>query len=163
GDYVVGFQVQGSRNPTVAGPLLMQDQEPNNSPTSPQNLGILFPVMQAAGISLVRDFTNAPPNSVADTADYYTFQVTQARQYTIQLTGSGLPAGTIPILQPVSIVPFSPPAIGSLNGAIVETVFLLPGTYMLHLAGWTPAQGQDVKYRLYFTIGQQADNATPLT
>lgn len=163
GDYVVAFQVQGSRNPTGNGPLVLHDQEPNDSPTNPQNLGILFPVMQAAGISLVRDFSNAPPNTVADTADYYTFQVTQARQYTITLTGSGLPQGAIPVLDPVSNVFLNPPSIVNINGATVETAYLLPGTYMLHLGGWNPIQAQSVSYQLYITIGQQGDNATPLT
>jgi hypothetical protein len=163
GDYVVAFQVQGSRSPSVSGPLVLHDQEPNDSPSNPQNLGILFPVMQQAGISLVRDFSNAPPNTVTDTADYYTYQVTQARLYTIMLTGSGLPQGSIPILEPLSTVSFSPPSVVPLNGAIVETAFLQPGTYMLHIGGWSPSQAQGVRYQLYFTIGQQADSATPLT
>jgi hypothetical protein len=166
GNYVIPFQVRGSQAPTGSRPLVLLNQPGHDIPSNPQILGpggVLFPIEQAAGISVVRDFSSAPPNSVFDTEDYYQFTVTQARIYTFTLTGSGLPPGTIPILEQSGNPFFSPPSIVPINGAVVETAYLQPGTYLLHLGGWTQQQAQSVKYQLYFTIGQQGDNASPLT
>src|SRR5262249_41787472 len=48
-------------------------------------------------------------------------------------------------------------------GGATVTAFLSPGTYAVQLGGWTPTQAQSVVYRLYISIGQIADNPTPLT
>jgi hypothetical protein len=166
GDYTITFSLQNSGNPSNNGPLVLLNQPGHDDPSNPQVLGpegVLFPAMQAAGISVIRDFSNAPPNSISDTADYYEFTVTQSRQYTLSLTGSNLPPGTVPILEPTSNVFFSPPLIMQINGTVIEMAFLQPGTYLVHLGGWSSTLAQSVKYQLYFTIGQQGDNATPLT
>src|SRR5205807_1790498 len=161
GDYLVAFNVSGSpAAPSGSGNLV--DQEPNNSLAQAQNLGILFPRMQQAGIALVRDFSQAAPGSVADTADYYAFQVTQARLYSFTLTGSGLPTGTAPILTTPTGLPLYTSTV-FLNGSTVVTGFLLPGNYVVNVGGWTTTQAQSVAYRLYITIGQIGDNPTPLT
>src|SRR5262249_45697697 len=162
GDFVSTFTVAGSPAGTPNGSLTLVDQEPNNTLAEAQNLGVLFPTMNQAGIPIVRDFTNAAPGTVADTADYYLFQVTQARLYTFTVTGSNLPIGMAPNLMtssgtPLYLVPnFFP-------GGATVTAFLSPGTYAVQLGGWTPTQAQSVVYRLYISIGQIADNPTPLT
>jgi hypothetical protein len=161
GDYVVSFVVTGSAG-GAGGLVQFVDQEPNNSLAQAQNLGILFPGMQQAGIPIIRDFSNAPPGSVADSADYFRFQVTQARQYTFTLNGTGLPAGAVPTIMTTTGVVLIP-AIATFNGGVVATIFLMSGTYVVEVGGWTPTQAQSVGYRLYVTIGQTADNPTPLT
>jgi hypothetical protein len=162
GDYVVTFTVAGSPAGSGGGQVILTDQEPNNSLAQAQNLGVLFPAMEQAGIPIVRDFSQAPPGSVADTADYYAFQVTQARQYTFTLTGSNLPPGTAPILMASdgSTISAAP---NLFAGGVSVTAFLLPGSYMIGVGGWTPTQAQNVSYRLYVSIGQVGDNPTPLT
>jgi hypothetical protein len=162
GDYIVTFTVQNSPRGTPGSKIVLTDQEPNNSLSNPQDLGVLFPVMQQAGIGVVRDFRNAPPNTVTDTADYFLFQVTQARQYTFLLSGSGLPKGTVPILTTDTGAAI-PTSTVILNGGVIVTAFLNPGKCVVHVGGWTPAEAQQVAYRLYITIGQQGDNPTALT
>jgi hypothetical protein len=49
------------------------------------------------------------------------------------------------------------------NGGVVVTAFLSPGTYVVHVSGWSTDEAQSVAYRLYMTIGQIGDNPTPLT
>jgi hypothetical protein len=161
GDYLDPFIVTGSSG-GIGSPIHFNDQEPNNTFATAQYLGVLFPTMQQAGVPIVRDFTHAPPGTVADTADFYSFTVTQARQYTFLLTGSNLPPELIPQLFTSTGTALSP-AVATSTGSIAETIFLQPGTYVVRLGGWTPAQAQSVAYRLYVTIGQVGDNPTPLT
>jgi hypothetical protein len=161
GDYLDPFIVTGSSG-GAGSPVQFMDHEPNNSFAQAQNLGILFPTMQQAGVPIVRDFTHAPPGAVADTADYYSLTVTQARQYTFLLSGSNLPSGLVPQIL-TSAGTLLSPAIATSAGSVAETIFLQPGAYVLGLGGWTTAQAQSVAYRLYVTIGQIGDNPTPLT
>jgi hypothetical protein len=162
GDFVLPFTVHGSPRGGTSGPLVLFDQEPHDTLANPQDLGILFPGMQQAGVPIVRDFSHAPPYSVADTADYYRFQVTQARLYNFTLSGTGLPTETVPVLSLTDGTPV-PTSTVVLQGGTVVTAFLQPGTYVVHVGGWSPAQAQGARYQLYVSIGQQGDNPTPLT
>jgi hypothetical protein len=165
GDFVVSFTVQSSPAGAPGSTVTFKDQEPNDTLATAQNLGTLFPAMQQAGIAIVRDFSQVQGTPVADTADYYIFQVSQTRQYTFTLTGSGLPQGMVPQLVPLSPGDFiNPPFVNSLNGAVVETTVLNANQwYAVSLGGWSATQAPHVAYRLFVTIGQVGDNPTPLT
>src|SRR5262249_38789822 len=73
-----------------------------------------------------------------------------------------LPKGTVPILTTDTGAAI-PNSTVILNGGVIVTAFLNPGKYVVHVGGWTPAEAQQVAYRLYITIGQQGDNPTALT
>jgi hypothetical protein len=157
GDFLAAIQVQGSPQGTPGSSLVFQDHEPNNTPATPQDLGVLFPRMQQAGISVVRN----AGNSVSDTADYYGFTVTQGRLYNFTLSGANLPPGIAPILTTTSGVPI-PTSTVFLSGGVATTAFLQPGTYLVQIGGWSSTQAASVAYRLYIAIGQVGENPTPL-
>src|SRR5262249_47801319 len=96
GDYVVHFSVNGPQRGTNGNPLQVADQEPNDSVTQPQDLGTLFPNELQSGVPITRDPSANPGTTFSDTADYYRFDVLQARDYIVSLSGSGLPSGTLP-------------------------------------------------------------------
>jgi len=164
GDFVVNFTVQGSPAGTPGSVVTIQDQESNDTLATAQNLQTLFPTMQQAGIAIVRNLSQSPGAPVADTADYYVFQVSQTRQYTFTLTGSGLPSGIYPTLTALSPGDsINPPSVNFLNGAaFVTTVLNANKWYAVSLSGWSAAQAPNVVYRLFVTIGQVGDNPTPL-
>ncbi len=160
GDYVVRFTVNGPPRGTAGNPLLWSDQEPNNTFSQAQNLGVLFPHELQAGVQVVRDFSNSVASAPRDTADYFRFQVLQSRPYFFNLTGQGLPstvsvtlfdaAGTsIPLLQ--------------LGGGNLFLASLDPGVYVVRIGKWTPAQAPKVVYQLRVTLGASVENPTPLT
>ena len=161
GDYVVRFTVTHSSGGS-GGANTWIDVEPNNSLGTAQNLGTLFPASQLqAGITITRDFSGNPGVVVSDTGDYYQFTVTQARQYSFTLFGSGLPAGVAPVVTNLSgVVESGTP---SFLGGAVTTATLSPGTYVVSVSGWTPAQAPGVKYQLRISFGQWPENPTPLT
>jgi hypothetical protein len=159
GDFLVTFDVQGQNN--------FSDHEPNDTFSQAQQLGTLFPLALQAGIPVVRNF--ATGTTIADTADTYQFQLTQARQYTFTLTGSALSVGAVPQIYAVP----DPSSLGVVvpvqtstqffNGAVVVTAVLQPGVYDVQIGGWSPLQAPGVAYRLNIAIGQASDNPTALT
>jgi hypothetical protein len=162
GDYVVPFTIINSSVGGSGGGLAFTDLEPNNSLGTAQNLGTLFPANQLqAGVTITRDFSNNP-GAISDTGDFYRFTVTQARQYTFTLIGSGLPSGITPVVTDLSgaVQSGTPSFVG---GGAVVTATLSPGTYVVSVSGWTTAQAPGVKYQLRISFGQAPDNPPPLT
>src|SRR5262249_27250224 len=72
-------------------------------------------------------------------------------------------AGTAPVVTDLSntVVFSGPPSF--VGGGAVTTATLDPGTYLVYVGGWPPAQGPGVKYRLRISIGQSPDNPPALT
>jgi hypothetical protein len=164
GDYVVSFAVSGPARGTNGNPLLWLDQEPNNDLAHAQALGVLFPNEVSAGVVIQRDFRPgakpAPGPAPRDTADYYTFQVLQQREYIISLTGYKPPSGPPLTLTDTSGHPIA--AIVQGNGTAVK-VNLAPGSYVIRIGGWTAAQAAGVAYRLRIGLGLSLENPPPLT
>src|SRR6185437_8725054 len=69
-DYVVPFVVTGAPRGTPGDPLLWQSSGHNDTPSTPQSLGPLFPHELGTGVELER-VSGGPDH--ADTADYYSF------------------------------------------------------------------------------------------
>ena len=158
GEYVVSFTVAGPPRGAFGDPLCWVAQESNDALTSPQDLGTLFPHELQSGVTITRDFTGTA-NGVADTADYYQIQVLQSQGYSVNLSGSNLPAGvqvTITDLQG-NPAPFNTP-----DGRAL-TVTLQPGTYLVQVDGWTPVQATQVVYQLQLELFGNPDNAPALT
>lgn len=156
GDYVVPFTVQGPVRGTNGNPLQWSDQEPNNSVSQAQVVGVLFPHELQAGVSLIRNASAG----LSDTADYYQIQVLQSRDYILSLSGTNLPLGALPTVADANgnAIPTVPQ--GTAGGVRVS---LDPGTYILGVRGWTPSQAPRVTYHLKVSLGPSQENPTPLT
>src|SRR5262249_45528271 len=120
-------------------------------------VGVLFPHELQSGVVLRRDFTSDPSQVPADTADFYRFEVLQQRGYFFSLTGTGLPAGTRPLIYDAA-----GNQVFTLGGA-VRLANLTPGTYYVRVGGWTTANAANVKYDLRLTLAGSTENPTPLT
>jgi hypothetical protein len=164
GDYVVRFTVDGPPRGTGSDNQLWTAQG-TQGPVHSQSLGALFPdELQAAtpqgGVWFQRDFSTAPSGSSFVSADAYTFQILQNREYffTQASTGTGgllqmslmTSGGT-----PVQLVPQG-------TGATVLAT-LAPGMYTLQVSGWTAGEQPDVSYQIQFTLGGSTEDPTPLT
>jgi hypothetical protein len=155
GDYVVHFTVTGPARGTNGNPLLWTGQGPNDTLAQAQVLGVLFPHELQAGVVIQR--LKSPS---ADTADYYQFQVLQQREYIFALNGYKPPSGP-----PVTITDANGNPIAVLvqgNGSGVK-VNLAPGTYVVRVGGWTPAQAPEVAYQLRIGLALNLENPPPLT
>jgi hypothetical protein len=160
GDYVVHFSVNGPPRGTNGNPLQWYDHEPNDSVSQPQDLGVLFPHELQTGVTITRDPSRDPGTTYADTADNYRIQVLQSRDYILSLSGSGLPAGTLPTVTDAAgnTVPTLPQGMG---GGVRVT--LDSGTYVVGVGGWNSTAASGVKYQLQVSLAVAAENPTPLT
>jgi hypothetical protein len=156
GDYVVGFDVEGPPRGSPGNPLLWIEQGPNESFASPQDLGVLFPRELEKGVTITR---NASPGA-SDTGDFFRFQVLQSRTYIFSLTGRGLPSGTKPHLQDATGKDLY---LYPLAGGKQYSIDLPAGTYVVRVAGWTPAQAAGVSYSLTIKLAATTENPIPLT
>ena len=158
GDYVVPFTVNAPPRGDGGNPLEWSDQEPNDSSSDPQDLGVLFPNELAAGVTITRDFSQDPADAPQDTADVYEFQVLLNRSYSFGLTGDQLPAGVT-----LSLTDPSGQSEGfGLQGGTLIFAQLTPGTYLLTVSGWDTAQAASISYQVALTMDTQNDNAPPL-
>jgi hypothetical protein len=158
GDYVVRFAVDGPARGTDGNPLDWNDQEPNDDIQGPQNLGVLFPNELAAGITIIRDFSQDPSQAVQDTEDVYKIQIPLDGDYSFSLTGENLP-DTVTIKLTDSTGQTVP--IGSIGGALLFGE-ITPGTYLLIVNGWNMTQAPDISYQISFDLVSTNDNAPPL-
>lgn len=160
GDYLVRFEVRGSTRDTTNTPLQGTDQEPNDQPAQAQDLGILFRHDLETGVTLQRDFTPGPGAAPADTDDYYRFQILEAGGYNFNFSNVNVPPEAQATLldaagNPVDVAPQP----GSLGFFVV----LQPGTYVLHVGGWTTSQAANIQYTADIQLGSNFDNPAPLT
>lgn len=164
GMFDLHFTVQGS-SVTGSGPVSFTGGSGTDSLSNPQNLGTLFPLQAQAGIQVVRDFSSSPASAPLDTADYYQFQVTQARQYNFILTGPAAAlAASVTLYYGHTAIPTSTANLGT---GVVVSAFLDPslfpgGTFTVKVGDWTTGQAAGANYRLFISIGQQGANPTPL-
>ncbi len=157
GDYVVPFTVNAPPRGVGGNPLLYNDQEPNDTIAQAQNLGPLFPDELVSGVTLNRDFSQAPAQAPHDTTDVYAFQILLDRTYNFTIVGSGSSGGFTLALEDASgqLVP------SSSSGGLLASE-LAPGTYFLVVGGWTSTQAPGVSYQLTISMATQNDNAPPL-
>jgi hypothetical protein len=154
GDYIVPFTVNGPARGSPGNPLLWYGGQANDTAAAPQVLGVLYPNEFQKGVVVKR----TAQKGATDTADYYQFQVLQGREYVMTLSGTGLPANALPSLtaagHPITGVPQG-------KGGIKYT--LDPGTYVVHVGGWSSAKAATVTYTLRFGLTGAPENPPPLT
>jgi methionine-rich copper-binding protein CopC len=160
GDYLVNFTVQGPVRGTGSNPDLWMDQEPNNDPAHAQDLGVLFCQDFETGVTLQRNAATDPANAPSDTEDNYRFQVLQVNNYVFNLPSADLPSGAhMELLDstgtPINVAP-QPTGLGF-------SAILKPGTYVLQIGGWTPAEAASVSYTIVMKQLGTFDNPVPLT
>ena len=113
-DYWVDFQVDAPAGSPMLAPMQLTDQEPNDDPARPQDLGILAPQQLWAGISLTRDSNLDPASALADAADVYRFTVLEGLPFCFSLSGEELGSGLIcRCSMPVEVRSRSPPPKGA--------------------------------------------------
>jgi hypothetical protein len=157
GDYVVDFTVGGPPRGTNGNPLLWLATTPNDTLQSPQVLGVLFPDELQSGVVVQRTSAQPPPTNGAD---YFQFQVLQARQNFLTLTGTGLAKGALPTVTDAD----GNTLIGIPQGRGGAVRFdLTPGTYVVSVGGWTAAQASSVQYTLKLALATGGDNPPALT
>jgi hypothetical protein len=160
GDYVVRFTVNGSARGTNGNPLLWTDQEPNDDPAQPQELGVLYPAELLAGVALTRDFSGNPAGAPADSADYYAFEILQGESFVFLLAGANLPAGAVPVLTDAAGIPVTL-TLDIMGGGFFAD--LPAGRYLIGIGGWTGLEAADVTYQLTIGIQPQPEAPPPLT
>jgi hypothetical protein len=158
-DYVLRFSVDGvARVFNANQQLTFSVQEPNESASQAQDLGVLFPQEVQAGVVVTRDFTASvtPP---ADSADYYRFEVLQNQFYLFLFNNHNLPAGAQPRITDSAGLPVS---IAPAGGAVGGRAFLKAGVYMLNIDGWDPADAPGLVYELSIGLLGTPDNPAPV-
>jgi hypothetical protein len=160
GDFVYDFNVGTLGHGTAFG-------ETANDGQHPQDLGVLAPFDLADGVTVTGGFG-------AEGADYYQFQVLQARPYTLSVqalpTGTSVPlgnwltmtnltTGTTMALIPQGTLP-NPADQVNTDGQIQVLAFLQPGAvYRIGVASWAAGP----TYQLQLTAGFNIESPPPLT
>ena len=158
GDYVVSFAVNGPVRGTNGDPLVRVDQESNDTPLTPQDLGVLFPHELQSTVTVTRDFAANPTSAPTDTGDFYQFQVLQSKALSIVLNGVDPTSGVgLSLYDTAGNVVSS-----SISGNVME-VQLDPGTYVVGVSGWTPDVAGSITYQLSLGLASNPDNPPPLT
>src|SRR5262245_52252449 len=156
GDYVIHFSIADTARGSPGASTYWIAQEPNDTFDAPQVLGPLFPLELASGVTIERSLGTAG----SDSADYFQFEVLQTQAYLVALTNvSGLPADVLPEIldgpdHPVDFIPQG-------DGTILVT--LTPGTYVLHVQGWSETDAAGVAYTATITLDGVQHPPTPLT
>jgi methionine-rich copper-binding protein CopC len=160
GDFVVHFTVRGPVRGQPGNPLLWPDDASHTTLGNPQNLGVLFPHELQAGVTISHAFTQDPGKAAKGQAAYYQIQVLQSQTYFLSLSVLGTPANLQITLMDASGNP-APHQIVLDNGRTV-IASLDPGTYMIEIAGWPPAQAVDIRYQLQLSLVGVNENPQPL-
>jgi hypothetical protein len=156
GDYVTHFAVGGAPAPV----LPLSSQEPNDEPSAPEDLGVLFPHELESGVTIVRDYRSDPAQAPRDTADSYGFEVLQEQSYFFVLSGAGVPPDVRLTLTDASGDTVAASAAD--KGGILQTI-LASGRYVIRVSGWGPGQAAAVVYQLKIALGGLSENPQPLT
>jgi hypothetical protein len=157
-DFVASFTVNAPVPGSNGNPRIWLNNEPNDSLSQPQELGVLFPRELQAGVIVKRNFTSNPSLAPSDTADFYRFEVLQSRGYFFTLINTGgLPVGTRPQIFTAAGAPVFT------TGGTVRLANLQPGVYYVRVGGWTTAQAANARYDLRITMGSSNENPTALT
>ncbi len=158
GDYVIPFSVAGPDygiSGDMANGYWMISQAGQGVP---QQLGVLFPDELQAGLSILRYPESGADPGASSTQDTYVFQVLQQQQYTFELIGDDLPAGTQLTMTDAAGQAIDP----STFGGQLYFAILQPGTYTVSVGGWTGDQSAGVSYQLLIDLDGGQDNAPPL-
>ena len=155
GDFVVHFSVAAS---ATGNPLVHVHVIGDDSPSSPQQLGTLFPRELQTGVQIVRS-SEDPSAQEHDSADYYQIHLLQDQSYSFSVAGSALPNG-------VSLQLFD--AQGNLINAVSpdggQTLIaqLTAGDYVVRIGNWSPEIAGSIVYTLHVQLLGQPDNAPAL-
>jgi methionine-rich copper-binding protein CopC len=160
GDYVTTFQVAGPLRGSKGDPLTWANQVSHDTLSNPQIVGVLFPHEIQAGVTLVRSPATHAGVAVQDTANYYQVQVLQSQTYFIAFTDANLPPGPAITLTDLNGNP--PPNVISLNGGQQLIASLTPGTYVIAVNGWLPAQATGLTYHVGISLVGINENPQPL-
>lgn len=157
GDYIVTFAVRGPARGSNGNPRIWMDEESDDDPAHPDDVGRLFPGELQSGVVFERTSPVAGPS---DTADYYRFMILQPSLFTLGLTSSLVPTGIGMSLTDLSGRPI-PLAQGRTGGSLHAAIKLEPGSYLISVSGWSPALAGKVSYQLSL-LGITQEQAPPL-
>jgi hypothetical protein len=151
-DYVVHFSVNGPARGDDGSPLQWTSAKRNDEFAEAQSIGVLFPHEIEAGVTFVR---RAEDQHKKDEADYFRFEVLQARPYHFSVTGH---AGVQLVLLDTNgdVVPAA-----NLGDTLIA--HLTEGVYVLGVVGWQAHDAKDVAYRALLSMGGSGENPPPLT
>jgi hypothetical protein len=159
GDYVIPFSVQGpdrgiSGNMTDGYRMISQAGQ-----GVPQDIGVLFPDELQASIEILRYSQSGTGPGSSSTQDDYVIQVLQNQQYSFQLIGADLPAGTEVTVTDAAGQPI--PLLTTGDGNLYFGT-LNAGTYTVSVGGWPSGGSASVAYKLVMRLDGEQDNAPPL-
>src|SRR5712691_6479061 len=157
GDFVTRFNVQAAARGSDGDATRWTNQAGNDTFSTAQDLGVLFPHELQSGVSVRRE---ANATSPTDTQDYFRFELLQSQLYFFTLTNAG--RGDSPRIEVLD----SDGHVVSL-GSQVDSGNLLghlsAGTYVLHVSDWSAAHSNLTSYQMDIKLGGLAENPTPLT
>jgi methionine-rich copper-binding protein CopC len=159
GDYVIPFSVQGPDHGisgSMSGGYYLISQAGQGVP---QNIGVLFPDELQTGVSVERYSESDTDPGALTTQDSYVIQVLQTTNYSFQLIGDDLPAGSEVTLTDASgqSVFLSNPSDGQLY-----FTYLPAGIYTVSVGGWAPGAATNISYQLLIKLNTSQDNAPAL-
>lgn len=158
GEWVVAFTV----NAGTAGPLLQPEQEPNDDPLAPQDLGPVVP----RGVGVEGNLGD-PGAGFGDFIDIFSVDVTQDGSYLFVLSPPAahlnFPAGISLVVLDLfgSPVPAATVFVG--NGLAVTASALPTGTYQVVVAFLDPSQAVAFDYQLLIVRTSLPENPPALT
>jgi hypothetical protein len=150
GDYVVTFMVNGPPRGSPNDPLtwVVPDQ---------RNIGILFPAELQKGVTLQRPSVTGSVTSIA-ASEAYQIQVLQPTRYSFLFSSTVLPPGLRLTISNAAGTTLPARSVRSGLG-LTLTAVLAPGTYTIHVSGWSPKAGFSIK----ILIVSAFEPAPPLT
>ncbi len=159
GDYVVHFTVAGAPRGDGGDPQTWSASPATGGGGVDQDLGVLFPHEIQSGVTVIRTASGAADPATDEIEDTFRFQVLQDQVYTFSVQSSGpMPSDALWLTHDHrGAVGFGP--LGD-NGSIQAD--LTPGSYVIHVGTWSPAQAASLTYRLTIGFIGNADNPVPL-
>jgi methionine-rich copper-binding protein CopC len=159
GDDVIPFTVQGPDRGLSGDATDGYTIASSAAQGGAQAIGALFPDELQAGVTIVRGPESAGAAGASATSDTYVIQVLQYQNYSFQLSGDDVPAGTQLTLTDAS---GQPVLLTSLSNGQLYLGLLNAGTYTLTVGGWSADEAASVSYQVLIQINGQQDNAPPL-
>jgi methionine-rich copper-binding protein CopC len=160
GDFVTHFTVDGPVRGQPGNPLSWFDNASHTTFSQPQDLGVLFPHELQAGVTITHAFTQDPGKAAKGQAAFYRIQVLQTQTYFLNLSSIGTPANLQITLTDANGNPAPHQVVLDNGRSIIAS--LDPGTYIIEIAGWPPAQAVDIRYQLQLQLVGVNENPQPL-
>ncbi|HXG11336.1 MAG TPA: DVUA0089 family protein [Gemmataceae bacterium] len=162
GDFVIPFTVAASV--PDSGPVIQEEQEPNDSPFEPQDLGALGRRGLVVQGSLLAGSSSG--GTGADLADFFAFELSEFNHvvFTLSPRSDGmLPEGLVFLLLGPGGVPVMTPISQMGNSLAFVARWLQAGAYVVQVGFWDEGQAADVDYQLQVSRFTLPENPTPLT